>query len=370
MFFKKTKKKRTKRQLIIRLVIYLAAVAALGTGAFFYIQNEKAKAEEEFKNASAEILSPALTETKKDISEIIQSRETLPEEKVLQIMDENKVIWKVGDIGECFDNIDALKGSEKFEPIGGYTITDKSKKALEGILEEFESRGLSVGFIVLDIRSGKGVAYNCDHEYFSASSVKGPYMVSLIANEPEALEENRIYFDTIAATSDNACYNYLFSLYGNEYFNKWCEEAGISLRMDGDYNYVYYSPRMLAKLWLVNYRFFITDKEYGGKAAWLFDHPGYSTIHTSLGDFYKTLTKSGWIDLMYKSMIDSGIVMAGDNPYLITLMTDYGGDLLEMNGITYELEKIHADITGVKSKLSDAYIEKKKKEYRLGYWWG
>ena len=373
MIFKKTgktKKKKTKKQLIIRLVVYIIVSVSLCIGLIVYLSYEQSRAERAYEiQNSPDILSPAMLEAQAELSTIIEEREKLPVTEVNEVMDQNEIIWDIGEIGHCFDNLRTLKGSTKYESIGKYRVPEKSKKALRETFDVLEDRGYSIGFIVLDLQTGEGVSYNCDHEFFSASSVKGPYMVSLINYAPESLEEYGYNFKAIAATSDNRSYNNLFMLYGNEYFNRWCEEAGISLRMADDYNYVYYSPRMLASLWLLNYRFFITNEEYGDKAAELFDHPSYSTIHTALGPFYKTLTKSGWINLRYHAIIDSGIVSDGEDPFMIILMSDYSGDLLELNAVTCELERIHADIVGKKSKITNKYIEEQKKEYPLGYWW-
>ena len=368
---KKTKKKRTKKQLIRLLVIYAVVAVGLLAGLFVYLRVEQNKAEREWQELNAgEKIRPLLEESGDGLKEIIEEGEQIPEKEIGELVEDSDQIWEVQEIRHCLTNLHELKGVLAFESFGDYKIPEENRKKIREILDIFEKRKWEIGFIVMDIQTGKGVAYNCDDIFYSASSVKGTYMVSLIANEPQALEDYGYCFDAIAETSDNVSYNTLWYEYGIDYFNQWCDKAGIERLMDEYYNYIWYSPRQLSCLWMVNYEFFLTDKQYGKTAMALFDHPGYSTIHTTLGDFYDTWTKSGWINTREDAVIDSGIISDGEHPFLIVVMTDYGGDLLELNQLTCELEKVHADMIGERSKLSNAYCKKIKDLYPIGYWWG
>ena len=82
----------------------------------------------------------------------------------------------------------------------------------------------------------------------------------------------------------------------------------------------------------------------GETAGELFEAPEYSLIHKALYPVYKTRSKSGWINTGEVSAIDSGIIYSGDHPYLMTILSNFGGDIERFTPYAYELEKIHQDI--------------------------
>ena len=325
------KHRKSKGELITRLVIYIACIAVLCGGFWYYVQQKQAKEAAQLALAEAEEKAKA-TETP-----VRTPVPTVTPEPPKELTDEEQ-------IENCFKNLDELTGEVEFESIGGYVPSEETVYELRQLLHEFQDHGFNMGIVMFDIKSGKGIAYNPKQEFYSASSVKGPYMASLIANEKNVMDEWGDVITEIAHSSDNSCYNMLFREFGEYYYNDWCDQAQASAYMYNGYQYTYYSAEGLARLWLMNYKLFTTDPDVGEIAGRLFEAPEYSLIHKALYPVYKTRSKSGWINTGEVSAIDSGIIYAGDHPYLMTILSDFGGDIERFTPYAYELEKIHQDI--------------------------
>ena len=331
----KKRRKRTTKELKLRLALYIVCAAALCIGFAFFVRN-RVETERKEAEAAAKAAMATPTPTPEPVvtpPPVLQKTELSDEEQ----------------IANCFANLDTLTGGEEFESLGGYVAPEEQQYALRKFIREINSGGYSIGFVLMDIKTGKGIAYNSQEEFYSASSVKGPYMVSLIAHEKDVLDEWGDIITEIAHTSDNGCYNQLYGNFGPDYYNDWCDQAEASAYMYNNYQYTYYSPEGLARLWMLNYKFFTTDPDMGETAGELFENPEYSLIHKTLYPIYKTRSKSGWINLGEVSAIDSGIIYAGDHPYLMTVLSGFGGDIEKFTPLAYELERVHQDIVAEES---------------------
>ena len=328
----KKKRRKTTRELTLRLIVYIVCAAALCTGFAVFARN---RAQTEKKEAEAEAAArEALLTVTPEPEPVVTPPPVLAK---AELSDEEQ-------IANCFANLDTLTGQTEFESLGGYVAPKEQQYMLRKLIRKIRNGGFHIGFVLMDIPTGKGIAYNAKEEFYSASSVKGPYMVSLIAHKKDVLNEWGDITTEIAHTSDNGCYSKLYREFGSEYYNDWCDQAEASAYMYNDYQYTYYSPEGLARLWMLNYKFFTTDPDMGETAGELFEDPEYSLIHKTLYPIYKTRSKSGWINLGEVSAIDSGIIYAGDHPYLLTILSSFGGDIEKFTPLAYELERVHQDI--------------------------
>ena len=232
---------------------------------------------------------------------------------------------------------------------GGYIPDTYEKELLYSALIRIEVQGYNAGFILMDLTSGYGVAYNADKKFYSASSIKGIYVASLAAWEPST-----IYYlaDSMYATihySSNDDYFYLRFLYGDDPYVKWCEDAGVETPIIGEW-FPYFSSRTLAKLWLRNYEYFESHDEGVDEVFSHYTSTQNSAIYNSLGEKYQICSKSGWIgDEEYSSTVDAGIIYADGHPYLMVIMSDVPGEMDYLNPLVLALEEIHSTMPGVHS---------------------
>lgn len=224
---------------------------------------------------------------------------------------------------------------------GGVTLTDHVKNLLAEALDT--TNGNDFSFLLADLTDNKGIAYNIDEDFYSASSIKGSYVASLVASDPDILSDNQesSEIENILLYSDNTCYERMVNTYGFTPLMDWSDEAGADLEITA-YDYTYYSARTLAKLWIRNYEYFTSDTT-GKQLAEEFEQPETSSIHETLGDMYTTQSKAGWIaDPDCNSACDAGIVYADNGPYVLVVMSDLPASLESLDPLVTLLDQLHS----------------------------
>ena len=243
--------------------------------------------------------------------------------------------------------------------IGGYEPTEENKRYISNRLNEL-GEDCNIGFVVLNLYNGKGVAYNIDNSEYSASCIKGPYVASVAADKPDSLKYRSNVMKRIVEESDNDGYNSLRGSYGRAPLVKWCEELGLDSQVSNHY-YPYLSSRELACLWIKTYYFLNMDDTGESIREW-YRSPINGSIYTTLGTYgtsetrpynlsgststglgYLTETKAGWISSPhYRSTTDAGIVYPDDgSPYLVVIISDLPADLIALEPLCRTLDTIY-----------------------------
>ena len=90
--------------------------------------------------------------------------------------------------------------------VSGATANASQLRPLDEAIGAIEGQGHQVGFVMVDLGSGATVSYHADDAFYSASSIKGPYVVSVVQNVlgDGAPADGRI--DAILRYSDNDAY--------------------------------------------------------------------------------------------------------------------------------------------------------------------
>jgi|GEM_PF-5761146 len=253
-------------------------------------------------------------------------------------------------IAELQNTLVDFDGESDIVGIGGYVINPEDRELLQPLIDARESHGLRVGFVMVDIHTGQGVAYNADKEFYSASSYKGIYVASLVAARPELILERKNTFSSIVRDSDNELYDSLYASYGKGPMLDWCEQSGVDAAV-AKWCYVDYSPRELSKLWVRNYEYFCSGAENIDTVTSWYSSPRVSAINKHLGDKYATSSKAGYIgEDGYYATNDAGIVYVEGRPYIMVVMTNASGDFSSINSIVVALNEMH-DRVHVRSKI-------------------
>ncbi len=241
------------------------------------------------------------------------------------------------------EQLDKARSPKKVMGFGGYKISKKRAANIQSEISKINKAGYDLGFILLDPVSGKGISYNSDGVFYSASSVKGIYIAAIVADNPKILTTDRYDIDAVLKKSDNAAYFRLRRKYGTVPIYKWCEKSDVDPAI-GYENFASYSPRQLAKLWSTNLMYFYSGGT-GGQLASMYESPNISTIHTTLGTKYRTRTKAGWIgDSKAHSTTDGGIVYKGkkgNRPIIIVINSNIPDNHNMLNNLVYKLNKAH-----------------------------
>lgn len=240
-------------------------------------------------------------------------------------------------------NIDGAVSGRTIASFGGYSMSSSTYSAISSGISHIENQGRSTGFVMVDLVTGEGISYNPDQTFFSASTIKGPYVASLCYANPSAAKSSESTIHKILLYSDNDAYASLRNTYGSGCITQWCQKAGVRTSVGGS-RYVYYSARELGKLWLQNYRFFESGSWGDTVGSW-FESPEVSPIHEMLGSKYTTRTKAGWYrDDVLPAANDAGIVYAGSRPYMVTIMSNVSFDLTQLKPLISAIEQAHNEM--------------------------
>ncbi|MCC6093520.1 MAG: serine hydrolase [Eubacterium sp.] len=246
---------------------------------------------------------------------------------------------------DILKSVNTSSGSASISTFGNFKLSSGARQALQNGINTAQASGHHAGFIMVDLGTGKGVQYGCDRTFFSMSTMKGPYVISLVAHNPGAIRANMGTVRSILVYSDNDAYASLWNRYGTGSMRNWMTRAGVNTSR-ANTKYTYITPRELGKLWILNFQYY-NRGELGDTLGALSESPNFSPIHDRLGRKYTTRTKAGWYyrhaGLM--NVNDAGIVYATSGPYMICIMTDWPAeDKARLYGIIDALERVHNEM--------------------------
>ena len=217
--------------------------------------------------------------------------------------------------------LNSLTDKKEITAFGDFEITAGNQLVLQQEIDKFSAKGYDVGLVVMNMNSLSGFSYNADGRIYSASTIKGPYVASLVKSDNSLLEKEKVRIEATLIRSSNYDYESLRDAYGDECFIDFLSSTGSDFQIDTTRNYQYLTPRALANLWAESYVFFESG-ETGERLGGLFENPVVSPIKNVFSDNFTTRTKAGWVE---KNSIritnDAGIVYTDNGDYLIVIMT-------------------------------------------------
>lgn len=248
------------------------------------------------------------------------------------------------DLDFLLSVVDSLPGEETLYCSCPDVLFSPQADKLWSTLEEFQETGRSLGFILLDLHSGNSVSFNPDGSFYSASTMKGPYVAALNKFSPEAVDEyTKDLMENTIVWSSNEDYETLHSLYGNDVMFDMTEYTAVSDSVIDDYNwYPYLTVKELTQLWTGTYFYFFEDtNEHSAWCRGLFTDTAESFIGSALGDDYTVYTKAGWYtDWEDTARNDAGIVRADGHDYILTVMSDSFDSYDDLEELTAALDEL------------------------------
>ena len=242
-----------------------------------------------------------------------------------------------------FSALNSASGSRSITTFGGFSLSTGARNRLQTAINSVTSRGYNMSFIMVDITTGKGVAYNADQPFYSASTIKGPYVACLGAKVPSSVSSWRSTMESTIRVSSNEGYNALRNAFGAAPMRTWCSEAGVSTAIANS-NYTNLSSRDLAKLWLRNYTYFTSGVSNAATVQSWYTSSLNSVIHYNLGSRYYMNTKPGWIGLSVHAANDAGIVWANGRPYIVAIMSNSPGNVRVLDQVVLAIDGAHNEM--------------------------
>ncbi|MCL1798334.1 MAG: serine hydrolase [Eggerthellaceae bacterium] len=239
--------------------------------------------------------------------------------------------------------LNSAKGSKSITTFGGFSLSRTGLGRLQGAVDSVRSRGYSVGFIMVDLTTGKGIAYNVDQSFYSASTIKGPYVACLGALKPASVPAWRSTMEATIRQSSNEGYSSLRRAFGAAPMRTWCSEAGVSTAIANS-DYTYLSARDLSKLWLRNYTYFTSGASNSAQVQSWYTSSLNSVIRHNLGSRYYMNTKPGWIGSNLCAANDAGIVWAQGRPYIVAIMSNSPGNMRVLDQLVLAIDGAHNEM--------------------------
>ena len=222
-------------------------------------------------------------------------------------------------------------------------LSEEQQESLAAATQNIEDGGYTVGFTLINLNTGKGIAYNLDSRVYGASSFKGPYAAFLCqhlgdndASYPSGSEaagsgvSSSIYslMQPMILYSDNSAFNSLRNTYDSAGFAEWLNSCGVDSEIMHDTHFPRYSARESALLWLHAYQYLKTNTPTAQNLASLYEQTNVSFIRSGVSDDAEVeavLNKAGWCSgsERFTGLCDAGLIKCTDGTtYLMSTMTN------------------------------------------------
>lgn len=222
-------------------------------------------------------------------------------------------------------------------------LSEEQQESLAAATQNIEVGGYTVGFTLINLNTGKGIAYNLDSRVYGASSFKGPYAAFLCqhlgdndASYPSGSEaagsgvSSSIYslMQPMILYSDNSAFSSLRNTYDSAGFAEWLNSCGVDSEIMHDTHFPRYSARESALLWLHAYQYLKTNTPTAQNLASLYEQTNVSFIRSGVSDdegVEAVLNKAGWCSgsERFTGLCDAGLIKCTDGTtYLMSTMTN------------------------------------------------
>ena len=248
---------------------------------------------------------------------------------------------------QLLSRLDSMSGSSGLTSFGtSYSFTSSAGKKLKSAVNSIRA-SYSLGFVMMDLKTGVGVCSSPSRSFYVASSLKGPYVVAINKyNSGSVTSYWKNVMESTITVSSNEGYSALRNRFGSSPMASFMSYTGVSGRWSAGSSYPYVTARDLAKLWVGNYWYF--HKETNKNSSWcrsIFTHSLNSPIYNALRGKYTTYSKPGWYPMSpYWVQNDAGVVMAGDHPYLIVILSSACGQYSKLQTLVNALDAVHAEM--------------------------
>lgn len=156
----------------------------------------------------------------------------------------------------------------------------QAKSELDAAVAAVEEAGADISYIVLNLENGQTIEHNADRAYYSASTIKAPFCISLVRAQGErgTDELRRPHHLDHRQLGQRGLSDASRASYGQSFFGELSAQAGAPC--DLTHWYCDYSVRDLANIWRVCADWLATDDPC---AQWLRDMLG-DTLNSRVDD--------------------------------------------------------------------------------------
>lgn len=210
----------------------------------------------------------------------------------------------------------------------------EAQAEVDDAVAAFADAGYDVGYVVAELDGSWEASHADDLRCYSASSIKGPFLVSLFRQIEERgdvpSEELRDTASEIIVWSDNESYSALRERTDGEGFRAWLAEAGVDEDAAEHLTYNWYGPisaRDLAGMWKLAAAYLESGSDGARHLADLLAQPEVSAIRKLAGDGVETWSKAGWYPEEGEfgsspSTCEGGVIRTEDGSYVMAVVSN------------------------------------------------
>lgn len=248
--------------------------------------------------------------------------------------------------------------------VSSANVTTNSIAPLRQATDVIEDAGYKIGYVLLDVNTGATISYNADTAFYSASSLKGPYVTALARyGLGDGIESLSGLVSATIEQSDNVAYAILRGSNGNDVMRQLVDEAGaenlpaaaatsdidsamqtLSVTSIADNNYEFVTPNQLLSMWTICGQYLASDEPGAAYLASEFAMPETSAIRYVGRAFGSTWSKAGWYPReggCLSTTVDAGVVREETGDVVLVVMTNKGSDFSVIDSIALELLELH-----------------------------
>lgn len=253
--------------------------------------------------------------------------------------------------------------------VSGAGVTNDKIVPLRHATDAIEDAGYKVGYVLLDVNTGATISYNADTAFYSASSLKGPYVAALAHyGLGDGIESLSGLVSATIEQSDNAAYAILRGSNGDDVMRRLVDEADaenlpataatsdidsamqtLSVASIADNNYEFVTPNQLLSMWALCGQYLASNEPGAAYLASEFAIPETSAIRYVGRAFGSTWSKAGWYPSEGGSLsttVDAGMVREETGDVVLAVMTNKGSDFSVIDSIVLELLELHEHMVG------------------------
>lgn len=253
--------------------------------------------------------------------------------------------------------------------VSGASVTNDKIVPLRHATDAIEDAGYKVGYVLLDVNTGATISYNADTAFYSASSLKGPYVAALAHyGLGDGIESLSGLVSATIEQSDNAAYAILRGSNGDDVMRRLVDEADaenlpataatsdidsamqtLSVASIADNNYEFVTPNQLLSMWALCGQYLASNEPGAAYLASEFAIPETSAIRYVGRAFGSTWSKAGWYPSEGGSLsttVDAGMVREETGDVVLAVMTNKGSDFSVIDSIVLELLELHEHMVG------------------------
>lgn len=206
-----------------------------------------------------------------------------------------------------------------------------------------------ISFIMYDLNTDSGIYYAINKNTYLASSIKLPYIASIVEETPDRFNESKFEITNILKFSSNEDYDSIRFRYGANNLLLWQN----MLKIKNDVATYAYPSEVNAcdilKLWFKTFHVLNSNK-YSNELRELSNDSLNSAIYKAIGNKYYMNSKPGWFDCPAVSDTgyafdgitnDCGVVYSGDNPYLLVILSELPEQVDIISNLARSIDKVH-----------------------------